>query len=526
VTSPVQGRRFSGWSGERDAWVFGLTPGAALVLGAAVMLVLLPLAGQHFARLLLTVPLAAVLAVGVLTRVAGYSALAWTRLAVRHELAGLRHETIFQSTNGDALMLPNATGATAPESAAGAGAGVVTDLPGPLGGLAFHAATADALPVGVAHNPGARQWTATARLVHPGLSLGDETSADSGVELWGGFLAQQGVEDGPWSRLSVLIRSVPDDGTELAYWTARNVRPDAPAGPLATVHELLASTATASVRHEAFLTVAMSERTVRKAVRVAGGPPAAGGAQVLAAELSGLREHLVGAGFTDVTWLDAPALAEVIRVGFDPAEQAQLEDLRLSGADPGYDGLPVGVPAVLAGPVAALSSRGVYCHDSATSVTLQVLPSRRPVTAGVLRPLLRVGRRPGERRSLTIVYEPLSPSRAEKATSDAITRKDVAIETPRSKGFRPRRRLVREREEIKIREDALVSGHAMLRFRILLTVTVPHQTSVEASVQGAQSDARNAHLQLRRLWFAQDSAFYAAALPLALGLPSMRTNRK
>jgi len=85
-------------------------------------------------------------------------------------------------------------------------------------------------------------------------------------------------------------------------------------------------------------------------------------------------------------------------------------------------------------------------------VTLQVLPSRRPVTAGVLRPLLRVGRWPGERRSLTIVYEPLSPSRAEKATSDAITRKDVAIETPRSKGFRPRRRLVREREEIKIRE--------------------------------------------------------------------------
>jgi len=521
VTVPAQARRFSGWSSERDAWVFGLTPGAALVLGAAVMLVLLPLAGQHFARLLLTVPLAAVLAVGVLTRVAGYSALAWTRLAVRHELAGLRQETIFQSTNGDALMLGNATGTTAPEPAAGA----ATDLPGPLGGLAFHTATVDALPVGIAHNPGARQWTATARLVHPGLSLGDEASANSGVELWGAFLAQQGVEDGPWSRLSVLIRSVPDDGTELAYWTARNVRPDAPAGPLATVHELLASTATASVRHEAFLTVAMNERTVRKAVRIAGGPQAISGAQVVAAELSGLREHLVGAGFTDVTWLDAPALAEVIRVGFDPAEQALLEDLRLSGADPGYDGLAVGVPAVLAGPVAAVSSRGAYCHDSATSVTLQVLPSRRPVTAGVLRPLLRVGRRPGERRSLTIVYEPLSPSRAEKATSDAITRKDVAIETPRSKGFRPRRRLVREREEIKIREDALVSGHAMLRFRILLTVTVPHQASVEASVQGAQGDARNAHLQLRRLWFAQDSAFYAAALPLALGLPSMRTSR-
>ena len=164
MTVPVDARRFSGWSGERDAWVFGLTPGAALVLGAAVMLVLLPLAGQHFARLLLTVPLAAALAVGVLTRVAGYSALAWTRLAVRHELAGLRQETIFQSTMGDATMLGNATGTTAPEPAAGA----ATDLPGPLGGLAFHTATVDALPVGIAHNPGARQWTATARLATQG----------------------------------------------------------------------------------------------------------------------------------------------------------------------------------------------------------------------------------------------------------------------------------------------------------------------------------------------------------------------
>jgi len=62
------------------------------------------------------------------------------------------------------------------------------------------------------------------------------------------------------------------------------------------------------------------------------------------------------------------------------------------------------------------------------------------------------------------------------------------------------------------------AGHGLARFTGYLTVTATPET-IEDACAALEADAAKARIEVRRMWFAQDSGFALGALPLGLGLP-------
>ena len=74
-----------------------------------------------------------------------------------------------------------------------------------------------------------------------------------------------------------------------------------------------------------------------------------------------------------------------------------------------------------------------------------------------------------------------------------------------------------EADDVTRREHELVAGHAEYRYTGYVTVSATTLTELEDGCARLESTARQAHLELRRLYGQQDSAF-AATLPAGRGL--------
>ena len=154
-------------------------------------------------------PLAAL----VLVPVRGRPALRWLGDLLLFQLGVATSWSVFQS-----------------RAAAGApGPAEEPDLPGVLGRLRFPDGPvfADRGRICLIHDTVDGRWGATAQLTHIGtgmLSPGecDQLAARLGTLLAG--IGQRGVVD----RLSLYVRTVPDDGAEHQLWRARHARADAP----------------------------------------------------------------------------------------------------------------------------------------------------------------------------------------------------------------------------------------------------------------------------------------------------------
>ncbi len=66
------------------------------------------------------------------------------------------------------------------------------------------------------------------------------------------------------------------------------------------------------------------------------------------------------------------------------------------------------------------------------------------------------------------------------------------------------------------------AGHGLVRFTACATVTVTVAGELEDACAALEADAAAARIELRRMWFAQDTGFAMGALPLGLGLPRRR----
>src|SRR5262249_34538730 len=94
------------------------------------------------------------------------------------------------------------------------------DLPGVLAGLRLH----DGPPFGpllqricVIQDPRAGRWSATALVTHPGLGAVDNATRDAYANQLGSLL-EAAARGEHISRVSILVRTVPDDGAERAAW--------------------------------------------------------------------------------------------------------------------------------------------------------------------------------------------------------------------------------------------------------------------------------------------------------------------
>ncbi|WP_373324265.1 SCO6880 family protein, partial [Pseudonocardia alni] len=312
-------------------------------------------------------------------------------------------------------------------------------------------------------------------------------------------------------------RTVPDDGTEYSVWRDRHQRGDAPALARQVTAEIDRDVASVSVRTELFVTVSGTEEALRRPAKAAGGG-ITGRAYALYRLLEGVADGLRGLGVTSVTWLTSTGVAEAIKTGFNPAAAASLSFRHLTSPDP--DGT-VGLPISQAGPaLAPTPAARAYHHDGFSSVSYAVQPPESGTIFGSLGPLLAV-RTAGERRTLAVHYEILSAAEGSRVVKSDRFRNNVLVDAKAARGFNTTEIDSRRQRGAREQEAAVAAGHAVVRYTVASSITVPADWNVEDHAARLENDA-SGRFRLLRLELAQDSAFVAAALPVGIGLPRQK----
>jgi hypothetical protein len=497
---------YSGWQSERSGWIGELSGGGFALVAAATISALIPLYVRSWTAAAVFLPLAGLLCALAFGRVLGLTAAEWMTLAVRHQIAVAKKQNTFLS------------GAFAPRTADDK---QPMDLPGTLARLRILQAP-DGLggTLGVVHHPVEGTYTAVARITYPGLALADVDRQAGRVRGWAEFLRGLCQEDAALVRLSVHMRSLPDDGASLREWTSRHLSPDAPAEAIENLDQLMSGAGPVATRRETYLAVTLSASRARLAIRGAGGGQR-GAAAVLVRELGALRGALTGAALMVEEWLDPRGLAAVIRTAYDPHVQPTIAANDAAAAAGGWKGEPPGIDPSVAGPAATVAHWDHYRHDGGLTVSYQVrgLP-RSEVYATFLQPLLRP--RAHARRSLSLVYEPIGPRRARRELSRERTKRSSARHLRAKTGKAESEDELREARTARDQDAARAEGHGVVRFTALIALTVVDAEMLDTACAELQADAAAAGLTVRRVWGAQDHGFAVSCLPLGQGLPDKR----
>jgi hypothetical protein len=487
---------------ERAGWVLGMTPPqalAVLVLGAPVLLSMSSGRWREALLLLVTNGIGVAL---VVVPVRGRSAVCWVADLITFRVGVAMRWSVWQSRA--------ASGTPGPRHE--------PDLPGVLTRLRFP----DGPPlrdhgrVCLIHDTAEARWGAAARLIHSGVGMLSDAECERLAARLGTLLIALGHRE-VVDRMSLLVRTVPDDGAEYGVWRAAHEHPRAPALARATTDELDTTIGSVSVRTELFVTVSGTETVLRRPAQAAGGG-VTGRAYALYRALDGVEDQLKSLGVRAVCWLTSPAMAEAIRTGFNPAAAAGFTSHHLIHPDPsGESGLAMSQAGPTLVPAPAARS---YNHDGFSSVAYSVLPPESGTMFGSLGPLLAV-RTAGERRTLAIHYEVLSRRAANQAVRANRFRHNVLVDYKAQKGFSSTAADGRRAGGARAQESAVAAGHSMVRYSVAASITVPADWNLEDHAAKLENDA-SGRFRLLRLELAQDSAFVAAAVPVGIGLPRLR----
>ena len=121
------------------------------------------------------------------------------------------------------------------------------------------------------------------------------------------------------------------------------------------------------------------------------------------------------------------------------------------------------------------------------------------------------------RRTLSVVMEPIDPTRAARQVAQARTAGLADGELRRRNGFLTSARHSRESQSVDERDIELADGHAQFRYSGYLGVTADSHTELVASCASLEQAAGHARLEVRRLFGQQDAALLCL-LPLGRGL--------
>ncbi len=480
---------------ERAGWIMGLTPVQAVSCLVLAVPVLLAVSAGQLGQSLLLGMVSAVLIGLIVIPVRGRPAMRWLAHLLLHQVGVAKGWSRWRSAaaSGDPVD---------PDE---------PDLPGVMQRLSLPDGPVfrDRGRVCLIHDTVAGRWGATARLTHSGVGMLSTEECEQLAHRLGNLLQSMGHRD-VIDRMSILIRTVPDDGSEHQVWRAAHEAPDAPDLARQSTDELDKAIGTVSVRNEVFVTVSGREDALRKPAAAAGGG-VAGRGHVLYRALDGLEDPLRALGAHTVQWLTGPDMAEALRTGFNPHDSGVLRTKRLTDPEAG---LPMAAAGPTQAPPAAMSS---YTHDAYTSVAYTVLMPEAGTAFGSLSPLLAV-RTAGERRCLAIHYEVMDARRAGRAVQGNRFRANVMHDAKKGRGFTSSAAEQREASGAKSQEQSVAAGHALVRYTVASAVTVPSSWNVEDRAAKLENDAAG-RFRLLRLDLAQDSAFVAACLPVGMGLP-------
>ena len=388
--------------------------------------------------------------------------------------------------------------------------GAVFDPPAEIGEVDMLAAPLHGEQVGVLKDRRANTYTAVVAVRVAAFGLLSREDQEQRLAAWGEVLASMAREDNPIRRLQWVERTVPADGDEIARYLQEERDTTIPlsAGPVVSYIELIESGGTAAQDHELFLALQLDARRGWKQIKKLGGGDD-GACALLLRELETFASRLGGASIEVQGVLRPRMYARALRDAFDPYGRAVRNR---AGAISGEGG----IDPRRAWPMAAEASWGTYRSDSAVHATywLSGWP-RLDVGASFLAPLLMQTN--GVVRTVSVVMEPISPSRAIRKAEAARTA-DIADEQTRARhGFLTTARRRSQQDATERREQELADGYAEFRHAGFLTVSARDLESLERDCAHVEHAAHQARLELERLYGEQATGF-TFTLPLGRGL--------
>ena len=347
-------------------------------------------------------------------------------------------------------------------------------------------------------------YTAVIAVRARAVSLLPAAEHERRLEHWGQLLATTARRGSAIRRLQVIEHTAPADGDAITRYFEDAQSSTAPEEAVRSYDELVDSATRVIQEHEVLLAVQIDERRAwaraAREVRSPSGTRDEQAGQVLVTELRALITLLQRMNVTVVGLLSPMHYAEVLRLAYDPFS-ARARDGEL-----GADAIDVHWRSLRA--------------DAAWHRTYWISQwPRLPVGPVFLTPLL-LGTQTV--RTVSIVVEPVAPSRARRAVEAAVTSDEADDLRREAKGFRRTASQRRQREATERREDELASGHEELRFAGYVTVTGRDREDLARSCEEIEQAAQQSWLELTPCWGEQDVAFVQSALPVARGLRKLR----
>lgn len=382
-----------------------------------------------------------------------------------------------------------------------------------LEGLPFGPPTSPT-EVGVVMDGPSRTATAVLAVRGHSFALLGPTDQDARIAAWARVLSAMAREGSDVHRIQWIESCLPDDGSSVRnHWATHAVLgPDSPAGR--SYCALVDESSPVTRRHQVLLALSIHTSRSARSIRSAGRGPAGVGA-VLTREVLALHRALDGADISVEGVLGPGALARVIgeayapTVGPDrhqPNDPDEGEDRHHRGR--GRSGTPWPWPM-------AVEPHWDAVHTDATWHATYWIAEwpRVDVTPDFLGPVLFSTLR----RSVAMVMEPVSPSRAARQVAQARTADIADGELRRRGGFLVTARQTREKEGVEDRDTELADGHAQYRFSGYVTLTADSRPELDDARSALEQAAGQARIELRLLFGEQDAAF-TCGLPLGRGL--------
>lgn len=381
------------------------------------------------------------------------------------------------------------------------------DLPPTLDGLSLIGfPLGDDRLLGVVRDRRQRAYTAVVAASVRSFGLLGAADQQRQLAAWGRTLASASRDASCIRRVQALERTVPNEGDDLRDWLAGAGIEDVGADLRRSYEALIDRAGDVSLEHEVLLAIQVDDRRAWSIGR--GSVPQGADRDTQACAALGREVRLLAARLEEaditVDGLLSPAqVARAIRLGHDPYDRRRR----------GSIAAPTETPFA---PAASDAAWDRYRCDGAVHRTFWIAQwPRLEVGPGFLLPLM-LG--PTAIRSVSLVAQPIAPSRSRAAVEAAITSDEADAQVREERGFRTTARRARQQHAARRREGELASGHEELRFAGFVTVTGRDDDELEHGCEAVVQAAQQSYLDLQIMYGQQDNGFACGALPLCRGL--------
>jgi hypothetical protein len=316
-----------------------------------------------------------------------------------------------------------------------------------------------------------------------------------------------GRERSPVRRIQWIERTHADTGEETARYLRETVRLPLAHQAVRAYLGLLEASQPVTQRHETYVVLQIDRVRAARTIRQHADRDT-GAYAVLVRELEALAKSLQRAGLEVEGALPPRAVAQVIRLAFDPEARHGLALRGVHQREPG-------VHPANAWPLATDTAWSTYRTGSTWHTVYWVREwPRSGVGPDFLVPLLLQTR---AMRTVSVVMEPIPPGRAQRDVEAARVADASDEEIRQRAGFMTTFRRVREQQQVLARERELADGHSEVRFSAYVAVSAGSPDELERACAEVEQHAGQARLELTRLDGDQDVAF-TYCLPLGRGL--------